>query len=67
MAVAGYAFAIVSILSKQEVNIEEGIEKRNIQISGGGMWKESKDDDVKFIGEVEFKKQNDSIKGNLTI
>ena len=48
VAVAAAAVAIVFILSKQEVNVEGGIEKRNIQVSGGTIWQESKEDDVKF-------------------
>ena len=49
------------------MNIEGGIEKRNIQISGGTIWQESKEDDVRFNGEVEFKNNNELVKGNLTI
>ena len=67
VAVAAAAVAIVFILSKQEVSIEGGIEKRNIQISGGTIWQESKEDDVRFNGEVEFKNNNELVKGNLTI
>ena len=67
VAVAAAAVAIVFILSKQEVNVEGGIEKRNIQVSGGTIWQESKEDDVKFNGEVEFKNNNELVKGNLTI
>ena len=67
VAVAASAVAIVFILSKQEVSLEGGIENRNIQISGVTIWQESKEDDVKFNGEVEFKNQNELIKGNLTI
>ena len=67
VVVACAAVGIVFILSKQEINLEAGVDKRNIQVSGGRMWEESQDEDVKFNGQVEIKRLNELIKGNLII
>lgn len=47
------AEAIVFILSNQEVNLEAEVEKSNFQVSGGRMWQENEEDDVKFNCENE--------------
>ena len=60
--VACMSVVIVFILSKQEAKIEDGMDKKQTN-----QWRESEEDDLNFNGRVEFKGQNELIKGNLII